>query len=120
MKTKILITLVIGAILGSCSVSHILTNDNPQYYQPNENENIEVYSTSAIEREYVIIGDLVSRVDDFNGSEASVKYLKKEAAKIGADGIINLRLTIEQGYIGNAVEAKGTAVKYINSNSLLK
>jgi hypothetical protein len=114
MKTKILITLIIGAMLGSCSVSHILTNDNTERYLPTEKENIEVFSTSKIEREYEIIGDLVSRIDDFGGAEASVKYLKKEAAKIGADGIINLRLTIEQGHIGNAVEAKGTAVKYIN------
>ena len=118
MKTKILITLILGVMLAGCSVSHILTSDNAQRYLPNEPENVEVFSTAKIDREYVIIGDVVSRVEDFNGANASVKYLKKEAAKIGADGIINLRITIEQGYIGNGVEAKGTAVKYINSNSL--
>jgi hypothetical protein len=63
MKTKILITLIIGAMLGSCSVSHILTNDNTERYLPTEKENIEVFSTSKIEREYEIIGDLVSRID---------------------------------------------------------
>lgn len=101
-------------MLASCSVSHILTNDNTQRYQPTETENVEVFSSAKIDREYEIIGDVVSRVEDFNGANASVKYLKKEAAKIGADGIINLRLTIEQGYIGNGVEATGTAVKYID------
>ncbi|QGY42200.1 hypothetical protein GM418_00575 [Maribellus comscasis] len=114
MKTKTLVILIIGVMLASCSATHILTNDNTQRYLPNETKNIEVFSTSKIDREYVIIGDVVSRVEDFNGANASVKYLKKEAAKIGADGIINLRLSIERGYIGNGVEAKGTAVKYIN------
>ena len=114
MKTKIQLLMILGVLLTGCSVAHIHTNDSVQMYPPSNFENIEVYSTDQTAKSYTIIGEVVASVEDFNNGSGSVKYLKKEAAKLGADGIINLKLEITEGFLGNAVTASGTAVKFSN------
>jgi len=115
MKTKFnLITFLIGfLLLASCSSSHVLTNTQ-QNYQPTQRDEIDVFSNDQTGREYVIVAELVSTAEDWNGAKGSVKQLKKEAAKVGANGIINLKLSITPGLLGDAIVATGTAIKYIN------
>jgi hypothetical protein len=116
MKTKISIAVLLMIIFASCSVSHILTDDANGPYYPTDKKTIEVFSTDKTDRNYVIIGEVFASAEEFNGAESSVKHLKREAAKMGADGIINLRLRVSEGTFGNAVQAKGTAIKYVNNN----
>jgi hypothetical protein len=111
MKTKILILKLLGVLFMSCSVAHLQTSDTG-YYPPTNAEYIEVYSTEKASRPYTEIGEVFASVEAFNDGKESVNYLKKEAAKLGADGIINLRLEISNGVIGNSVTAFGTAVKF--------
>ena len=116
MKTKIQLFTILGMLLTGCSVAHLQYNDSVQIYPPSNYENIEVYSTEQTGKSYIIIGEVVASVEDFSDGDGSgsVKYLKKEASKLGADGIINLKLEISEGILSNAVTSSGTAVKFIN------
>jgi hypothetical protein len=114
MKTKIQLFLILAALLTSCSVARLQTSDSVQMYPPTNFETIEVYSTDKVNKDYTIIGQVVASIEAFDEGNASVKWLKKEAAQLGADGIINLRLEIGNGGIGNAITASGIAVKYSN------
>ena len=116
MKTKIQLLTLLGVLLTGCSVAHLHTDDTAQMYPPSNYENIEVYSTEQTGKSYIIIGEVVASVEDFSDGDGSgsVKYLKKEASKLGADGIINLKLEISEGILSNAVTSSGTAVKFIN------
>ena len=114
MKTKILMGILIAVFLASCSMARLQTSDFGSYYPPSIAENIEIYSTEKANHSYIVIGDVVASVDAWGDGSASVKYLKKEAAELGADAIINLRLEIGNGVLSNSVTASGTAVKFKN------
>ena len=79
--------------------------------QPTTAKAVKVFSTAKIGQEYSIIGEVVADADAGEQSAVSVDKLKIEAAKLGADAIINLRLEIDTGYLQNAIKATGTAVK---------
>ncbi|WMN07560.1 heavy metal-binding domain-containing protein [Marivirga arenosa] len=115
MKMKIQLMLIVGVLFTSCStVAHLQTDDLKQNYSVTNPDQIEIYSTDKVDENYSVIGEVVSSVDAGRDASISVKYLKKEAAKLGADAIINLRLEIGQGYWTNAIKATGTAVKFNN------
>jgi hypothetical protein len=101
--------------LASCyTVSSLRTDDITTKYPPTRPEKIEVYSTSKINKNYEIIGPLAVSADSGLSSERPVKFLKKEAAKLGADAIINLKLDFGIGFWSTSIAAKGIAVKFIN------
>jgi len=56
------------------------------------------------------LGSVVASADAGTNSKISVDMLKEEAAKLGANGIINLRLAIDTGYMQSAIKSTGTAV----------
>lgn len=112
MKTKKQIILIAAILCTGCSVAHLQNSDYPENYPPTVAENLEVYSTEDAHRPYVVIGEVIASVDALGDGSASVRYLKKEAANLGADAIVNLRLEIGEGALGNSVTASGTAVKF--------
>jgi len=114
MRNKIQLLLITGVFFTSCSsVAHLQTDDLNQNYAETNPNNIEVYSTDKIEKEYNVIGEVIASADAGSDGAISVKHLKREAAKLGADGIINLRLEVGYGYWSNAIKASGTAIKYV-------
>ena len=48
--------------------------------------------------------------DAGSDAEKSVKELKKQAAQLGANAIVDLRLEIDYGYMEPAVKSTGMAV----------
>lgn len=112
MKTKILSLLIGGILSASCSVTRIHSSEAQLYHPPVRSKNIEVYSTGQVTRPYTVIGEVAASVDAWGNGSSSVKHLKKEAAELGADGIVNLRLEIGSGILANAVSASGTAVRF--------
>ncbi len=113
MKIKLL--LIVGVLFTSCSsVAHLQTDDLKQNYSATNPEQIEIYSTDKVDKFYSVIGKVIASVDARTDASISVKHLKKEAAKLGADAIIDLRLEIGHGYWSNAIKASGTAVKFNN------
>ncbi|WP_167618617.1 heavy metal-binding domain-containing protein [Maribellus sediminis] len=112
MKTKILSLMIVGVLSASCSVNHLRSSDTQLYHPPVSSKKVEVYSTDQVTRPYTAIGEVVTSVDAWGTGRSSVKHLKKEAAELGADGIVNLRLEIGSGILANAVTASGTAVRF--------
>ena len=104
--------MIVGIFFANCSVTHLHSSDTEMYYPPVKAKVVEVYSTEQANKPYTVIGEVAASVDALGDGSASVKYLKKEAAELGADGIINLRLEIGSGILANAVTASGTAVKF--------
>lgn len=115
MKKKLLILMALTSLMLSCSsVSRIKTDDNLLSNLVKTNpEHIEVYSTKdAAAKSYTIIGQVVACADAGQNSKIAVNLLKVQAAHLGADAIIDLRLSISIGYWTNGIKASGTAVKY--------
>jgi len=114
MKKQILVLMTLAALFTSCAVARLQTDDSAQLYAPTNFENIEVHTADQIDKPYTIIGAVVASVEEISDGSVSVNYLKREAAKLGADGIINLKLEIGSGIgsWGNAITASGTAVKF--------
>jgi uncharacterized protein YbjQ (UPF0145 family) len=115
MRKRIQFLLILGVLFTSCStVAHLQTDDTVQKYPATNYKEIEVYSTDKTSKDFVVIGEVIASADAGKYSAISLRFLKKEAAKMGADGIINLRLEIEYGYWAKGIKASGIAVKFTN------
>ncbi|MFT6850946.1 MAG: hypothetical protein ACJATA_001763 [Sphingobacteriales bacterium] len=115
MKIKIQLLLCIGILISSCSqVTHLQTDDLTTKYSPTNPEQIEVYSTDQVNKNYLVIGEVIASSDAGTNASIPVKHLKKEAAKLGADAIINLKLEFGYGYWRIGIKANGTAIKFNN------
>jgi hypothetical protein len=111
MKKYILFLLCGFLIAGCSSVANIQTDDSPMKLEKSNAKDVKVYSTSKIGSEYTVLGEVVADVDAGENASKAVNKMKGEAAKLGADAVINLRLEIDTGYFQNAIKAYGTAVK---------
>ncbi|MBN2485121.1 MAG: heavy metal-binding domain-containing protein [Bacteroidales bacterium] len=113
MKKNLLKWIIPCFLLTGCSsVANLQTHDNATKYPATNAKEINVYSTSRIEKEYVVIGQVVANADAGTDAKIPVEMLKKEAAKLGANAIIDLRLEVDYGYWLNAIKATGTAIRY--------
>jgi hypothetical protein len=95
-------------LLSSCSLNtfYYQTGSSPQN-ETNPNS-IQIYSED-IDREYEVIGSIA--VDVLGESNAALAYLKKQAAKHGADAVINVELTKMTSYVSRT-GISGVAVKF--------
>ncbi|NTV47166.1 MAG: YbjQ family protein [Chlorobiales bacterium] len=115
MRKLFLALLVLISCAGCSSVANLKTDDlGSQVFNLTSAESIKVYSTSDAGREYKVIGQVVADADAGKEAKKAVNLLKEEAAKLGADAIVNLRLEIDAGYWNSAIKATGTAVKFQN------
>lgn len=115
MKAKLFVLSAMAILISSCStVSKIKTDDTDiSGLVETNSELVEVYSTKdAAKKSYKIIGQVVSCADAGQNSNIAVDLLKQEASYLGADAIVDLRLSISMGYWSNGIKATGTAVKY--------
>gem|GEM_PF-814590 len=99
MKKTISSFLFISSIIlyQSCTAK-ILISDKK--YAPTDPEKIELYYSKLPQREY----DEIAIVYPANGYSQSITELKKTAAKIGANAILQIRF--QRGYSGIAVRWK--------------
>lgn len=112
MKNIFAVVVMVVALEGCSTVANIRTDDAATMdLQPTNAKAVKVYSTAKIGQEYTVIGEVVADADAGEQAAISVDKLKVEAAKLGADAIINLRLEIDAGYFQSAIKATGTAVK---------
>jgi hypothetical protein len=114
MKTKLLILIVTVLVTASCStVARIATNDSQVTISNKTNTSqIEVYSTKTAGKSYSIIGQVIASADAGENSNIAVDLLKEQASLLGADAIVDMRLSINMGYWISGITATGTAVKY--------
>ena len=110
---KYYICVICCLLFVSCSnVSHIRTDDNLSVYKISDYNKVEVYSTSNIGKQYLVVGEVMASADAGESSDRPVNLLKEEASKLGADAIINLRLSFSYGYWSTGITATGTAVNF--------
>lgn len=75
--------------IGCAARTHTLTGKDPSLrYSPTSKEQIKIYLSSDIGQEYTEIGYVAVEIG--NDPEVVKDLLKEEAAKLGADAIINL------------------------------
>ena len=109
---KFLLPLLLLPFAGCQSASYLKTDNQPNQFLPTQAESIAVFSDANTgNKEFEIVGEVVAAKDGQN-AKGSVLLLKRSAAEMGADAIINLRLEIVQGYWAAAVKSSGTAIKF--------
>ena len=109
-QLKILFTVII--LSGCTSVSYLPTDDADPSVHRTDPENIQVFSTNDAGRNYSVIGEVIASADAGENADMTVSLLKKQAAQLGADAIVNLRLSFTMGYWSNGMTAEGTAVSF--------
>jgi hypothetical protein len=100
--------------LTSCQTKSILSGSlvNSSTYQSVSPESVAVYATVNAPRSYQVIAELAIMCDAGQDAEIPVRTLREEAARIGADAIVNLRLSFGMGFWMTGLKATATAVKY--------
>ena len=105
---KLLLVGAFAMLSSACSIKSHYIQSNAQTYPSTNISEIKVYASSEVLENYTVIGSVVSFVQG-NGEHA-ITELKKEAAVIGADAIIALKLDKLNSF-SQATEASGIAVK---------
>lgn len=110
---KMFLFAIICLTFVSCShITTLRTADNMTAYTESDPDKVEVFSTSKIGKQYIVIGEVLASADAGENSEKTVELLKDAASKLGADAVIDFRLSFCQGGWMLAITATGTAVKY--------
>ncbi len=116
MNKKYLVPLcLLGLLLlTSCQTKSILAGPlvNSSTYPAVSPERVAVYATANAPRSYQVIAELATICDAGQDAEIPVRTLREEAARIGADAIVNLRLSFGLGLWAAGLKATATAVKY--------
>lgn len=106
---KLVLFLFILISLSSCTISTHFIEDGAKSYAPTQASNIKVYSSLNINKNYVVIGSIAA--DAVGNSEDALEALKEEAALIGADAVVDVKLTkISSGV--DRTGLSGVAVKF--------
>lgn len=114
MKKQVLKWIIPSLFLVSCSsVGHLHTEDvATNNLTKTDSEKILIYSTKPNQNvKFDVLGQVIACADAGKNAKISVALLKKEAALLGADAIIDLRLEIGMGNWSNSIKATGTAIK---------
>ncbi len=101
-------------LLTSCQTHSVLSSPlvKGSTYPAVSPEKVAVYATPKAPKSYEIIAELVAMCDAGQDAEVPIRILREEAAKIGADAIVNLRLNFGMGFWITGLKATATAVKY--------
>ena len=90
MKKISIIIFTFSLVFSSCSYYAYQYQTGSASNSETTPDSIKIYS-GDIEQDYIIIGSVTANV--MGDADAVVKYLKKKAAKLGADAIIKVDLT---------------------------
>lgn len=105
---KKLIYFSILLLFASCSIKTHYLQTGSKTYPATKVENILIYSKTP-EKAYDVIGSVA--IMAASGEEHAVKVLKKKAAELGADAIIDIKLDKFNSF-SQATGISGTAIKF--------
>lgn len=125
MKPKIFFIVISTLILSCYPKIFLKTDDTVQKYEETDSKKIDIYVTDKVDRSYVILGEvscfipaigrIYSKNSSLQRSDGVINIMKINASKLGADAIINVRLSYVEGFHDwNKITSTGTAIKYIN------
>ncbi len=114
MRNLLFIAGLLSIFFSSCVSSAALkTNDHADNLPPGNPGLVEVFSTEKASKPYILLGEVIASADSAT-ADVPVNLLKKRAAELGADAIVNLRLQYMQGVWTVGLNATATAVKYLD------
>lgn len=117
-KILILGIMILASVTACSTTAKWKTADNDHInFPPTSARDVLVYSTSQADQPYLIIGPVVAAADAGENATTAVDVLKKSAAKLGADAIVELEINPTFGYWTSAIQAKGIAVKFVKGES---
>ena len=90
MKKIFLLSVCLVCLLSSCNIYTFYPDKVSQNYKATSPDEIKIYS-GDIDRPYTVIGSVAA--DALGDGQSVTKFLKKKAAKLGADAIIFTELT---------------------------
>ena len=100
-------------LTGCATGAHLRTADSPKAVTTiSDPETIQVYSVHSFGKTYQTLGIVVSDADAGSNAQTAVADLKEEAAKLGANAIVDLSLEVNRGFWEPAIRATGVAVRY--------
>jgi uncharacterized protein YbjQ (UPF0145 family) len=119
MKLKIIIPLILVLCVFGCTPYHATLTNEEQSYSVTSADKIDVFFQGEKTPGIKEIGSLVVAG---NSEKQGVGFLKEQAAKMGADAIINLEVQIQTQTLIiiiipipiHSYFISGTAVKYTN------
>ena len=97
------------ALTACASSARLATEDARSQRAQTDSATVNVYAGREIGRKYQVVGTVLAAADGESG-ERALAELRKEAAALGADAVVDLRLEIERGFWAAAVKATGLAV----------
>jgi hypothetical protein len=104
------IWVLLGLALSGCSTSaYYFSDDAAAARAHTKDTDVAVYAGHNIGARYRILGSVVG-AGDGNG-ESAIDEIKKAAAHLGADAVVDLKIAIVQGFWAPGVKATGLAVK---------
>lgn len=104
---KNIVYLLVVLVFASCSIKTHYVQTGGKTYPSTETASILIYSRTP-EKPYDVIGSVAV----FGGNEKlAVKALKKKAAELGADAVIEITLD-KISSVSQATGINGTAVKF--------
>ena len=108
---------VICLAFGGCySTNVLITNNSGIVYDSTIPDSIHVFLNDKIDSEFHVVAELAAMKDGGQRSaDDLIQKLKNEAAKLGADALVNLKIGYRANSMFEAVSllATATAVKYI-------
>lgn len=110
MKKLINNLLIFIILTTACSYSAFFVEEGAETYLSTNPDDIKLYS-GDVDRKYEVIAAVAS--DVFGDSKKASAKIRAEAAKIGADAIIFIKLT-KLTSIAQRTGVSGTAVRYTN------
>lgn len=114
MLKKLSFLLLLAIFVASCSTTaRIPTNDHDQTFNKTNPALVEVYSLDKIGKKYVVLGSVIASADAGEDASIAVNLLKEQASKLGADAIVNLRISFCFGYFLAGMTSTGTAIKFV-------
>jgi hypothetical protein len=109
MKDLFRALVLLALPLAGCATSvRLPTEDARGNRAPRDPASVNVYAGREIGRKYQVVGAVTAAGDGEDGARALTE-LRKEAALLGADCVVDLRLEIERGFWSAAVKATGLA-----------
>ena len=115
LRTPLVPLCLLGLVfLTGCQTQSVLASPliKGSTYPAVSPEKVAVYATEKAPKAYKVIAELVTMCDAGQDAEVPVRVLREEAARIGADAIVNLRLNFGMGFWATGLKATATAVKY--------
>lgn len=100
--------------LVSCSsASFLKTNDFQRDLSATSASDVKIYPEKLNSKNYKILGLVASAADAGEDSNHVVELLKEQAARMGANAIMETKIRLAYGYWNTGIEASGVAIKVL-------